>query len=502
MMRRTVAGIGRLCFAIAALGPVVPSASAQESWDALYIGAPGRAAKVGFIHTKVQPVEDRGRQLLRVQFDEELNIKRQDDKVTMRVRYGTIETPDGRVLRLDTRLQTGLDEVRTYGDVVNNQMVLKLEANGQRSQVVLAWPPDVRGPYAVEQSLSREPMKPGETRTLKEFIPNINVIGVRTLNARSVEDVELGGGEKRALLRIDSSVALPDGKPQPELDTTFWIDPTGQVLKSFTDVFGGFTTYRTTKEAATSTADSGRFDLIAASILRVVHKIPNPGQQRRVVYQIALTGDDPASLFPNDRRQTLRPAEDGRSATLEVATAGPEVGQPGPDAVDPQYLRANPMINSEDTLVIRATNEATRAAGTDPWARAVAINSWVARKLESKNFKTAFASAAEVVRMRSGDCTEHSVLAAAMHRAAGIPARVAVGLVYAENLGGFGFHMWNEVYVNRRWVALDPSFDQSQVDATHIKLSDASLDGVSPYEPFLAVSRVFSKMTLDPVELR
>ncbi len=32
--------------------------------------------------------------------------------------------------------------------------------------------------------------------------------------------------------------------------------------------------------------------------------------------------------------------------------------------------------------------------------------------------------------------------------------------------------MWDEVYVNQRWVALDPSWDQSTVDAVHIKLSE------------------------------
>ena len=89
-----------------------------------------------------------------------------------------------------------------------------------------------------------------------------------------------------------------------------------------------------------------------------------------------------------------------------------------------------------------------------------------------------------------------------MCRSAGVPARVVVGLVYADNLGGFGFHLWNEVYVNRRWVAIDATFEQDTVDAVHIKLADASLDGVSPFEAFLPVVRVLGKMTLDPIEVR
>ncbi len=62
--------------------------------------------------------------------------------------------------------------------------------------------------------------------------------------------------------------------------------------------------------------------------------------------------------------------------------------------------------------------------------------------------------------------------------------------------------MWNEVYVNRRWVAIDSAFDQTQVDAAHIKLSDSSLDGVAPFESFLPVARVFGKLKIEAVEIR
>ncbi len=94
------------------------------------------------------------------------------------------------------------------------------------------------------------------------------------------------------------------------------------------------------------------------------------------------------------------------------------------------------------------------------------------------------------------------MLAAAMYRAVGIPSRVVVGLIYVEELEGFGFHMWNEVYINQRWVALDPTWDQSTVDAVHIKLSDSSLEGVSPFETFLPIIRVSGKLEIEPIEQR
>jgi hypothetical protein len=89
-----------------------------------------------------------------------------------------------------------------------------------------------------------------------------------------------------------------------------------------------------------------------------------------------------------------------------------------------------------------------------------------------------------------------------MCRASGVPSRIVVGLVYADNLGGFGFHLWNEVYVNRRWVAIDSSFEQDDVDAVHIKLADSSLDGVAPFETFLPIVRVLGKTAIDPIEIR
>ena len=120
---------------------------------------------------------------------------------------------------------------------------------------------------------------------------------------------------------------------------------------------------------------------------------------------------------------------------------------------------------------------------------------------EGEELQDPFAAASEVARNLTGDCTEHGVLTAAMCRARGVPARVVVGLVYADHLGGFGFHMWNEVYVHRRWVAIDAGFDQTSVDAVHIKLTDTSLAGVSPYE--VPASRpVMSKLSLEPLEVR
>lgn len=487
---------------LAPLAAGAASASAQtEAWDAIYIGA----AKVGHHHLSVTPVKDRqGRDLVRVQVNTVLSLRRGRDRLNMEVRYGTIETRDGTVLRLDTRTSLGQEELRVYGDVIDGTMTLIIEGGGQRQQKAIAWGPDVRGPYGAEMSLSREPMKPGEERTVRTFIPDNNQICTTHLAAATKETIALGGGVRRELTRVEQSVSDPSGKPMPELTSTLWVDDGGQILKtSVPSLLGGVEIYRTTKEGAM--APNGNFDLLAATIIKVARKIPNSERARDVVYRVALTGSDPAEIFPGDQRQALTKAG-GRGATLEVRTDAPDAGRPAPETPSEEFLRPNALITSDDPRVVDLARQAV-GDRRDPWAKAVAIQEWVSKNLTNKNFGNAFANAAEVARNLEGDCTEHGVLVAAMCRAQGIPARVVVGLVYNESLGGgpaggFGVHLWNEAFVNDRWVALDAAFNQSAVDATHIKIADTSLDGVAPFEAFLPVLRVINTLKLEPVEVR
>jgi len=83
-------------------------------------------------------------------------------------------------------------------------------------------------------------------------------------------------------------------------------------------------------------------------------------------------------------------------------------------------------------------------------------------------------SALETLSRRAGDCTEASVLLAALGRAAGIPTRVANGLVYSrESYHGvsnvFMPHSWTLAWVDGRWRSFDAALDD--FDATHIALS-------------------------------
>jgi hypothetical protein len=59
-----------------------------------------------------------------------------------------------------------------------------------------------------------------------------------------------------------------------------------------------------------------------------------------------------------------------------------------------------------------------------------------------------------------------------MARAAGIPTKIDVGLIYMNR--AFYYHAWNEVYLGK-WVPVDATFGEFPASALHLKLAEGDL---------------------------
>jgi hypothetical protein len=78
----------------------------------------------------------------------------------------------------------------------------------------------------------------------------------------------------------------------------------------------------------------------------------------------------------------------------------------------------------------------------------------------------------DIIRVRRGDCTEHSALFVTLARAAGIPAREVSGLIYGEDTDqAFGGHAWCEVAIDGNWRPVDPTWGETMPNATHLRAS-------------------------------
>ncbi len=186
--------------------------------------------------------------------------------------------------------------------------------------------------------------------------------------------------------------------------------------------------------------------------------------------------------LPSSGAQRVDASPDGISARVHVDTDRGSAPDPG-DADDRRYRDASPIVDSGDPAIVDAVQRTLVDAPAGDAARAEALRAFVHRHITGKDLASVFASASSVMRDRSGDCTEHAVLLAAMLRAAGIPSRLAAGVVYAREFAGvrgcYAWHMWTQALVDGQWRDLDATLAGRRFHAGHILFATGAQDGPS-----------------------
>jgi hypothetical protein len=82
--------------------------------------------------------------------------------------------------------------------------------------------------------------------------------------------------------------------------------------------------------------------------------------------------------------------------------------------------------------------------------------------------------ASEVARNHGGTCFGYSVLLGSLVRAAGIPSRVRIGLVYAGGI--WGGHAWDEARIGDNWIPIDGAlYAPGPADAARFSVYTSSL---------------------------
>ena len=464
----------------------------DENWDAVFLGTD----KVGYVHSTVHELKEAGRDLIQMRAESVMSIKRFGQTIDLKTDYTSVETRDGKLVRLDNRLMQSAVEQRTRGEVAGNVLRLTVETLGKQTPANIPWGDDILAAYAEEQLLKKKPLKPGEKRTYRSFSPDFNQVITNTISGEDTEEVTLLDGSKRRLQRVRAQI---DGMPAlKNMKLYHWVDDKGETLKAHTDFVISQTIYRTSKEVAMAKPDKATGDFGITSLIKTEKKIDRPFDASEAVYRIEIQDDDPFDLIPQDERQRLSKDDNGQ-VLLTIRSIDPKQ-PPAEPAKKPaaEFLEPNSMIQSDNAKVVSSAKEAVGDA-TDPWEKAQRIEKWVHDNIKEKNFSLGLASAAEVAQNREGDCTEHGVLLAAMARAAGIPARVAVGLIYADRLSAFGYHMWTEVYVNGHWVPLDGTLGLGHASPGHLKIFDSSMAGVDAVATLLPVAAVMNRLTIEVV---
>ena len=157
-----------------------------------------------------------------------------------------------------------------------------------------------------------------------------------------------------------------------------------------------------------------------------------------------------------------------------------------------EYLKDTLFIQSKDPQIMGLARDIVKDE-KNPLVAARLIYDWVYRNIEKVPTIT-IPMATDVLRTKKGDCNEHTTLFVALARAAGIPAKIAVGLTYKN--GFFYYHAWPEFFAGGQWIAADPTLGQFPADASHIRLITGDIDRQIQILP------VISKIHIEGLEYR
>ncbi len=285
-----------------------------------------------------------------------------------------------------------------------------------------------------------------------------------------------------------------------------WIDETGSSLKSISKTsFMKLTSIRMSKDKAVEVSDEN-FDIAFSTVIPSNVAFKNPQKVRGVTFK--LSGIPPESIqnlsFDDRSQRILELRKDYAviQTTSQIFREADAALLPIVERRFHDFLKSTAFCQSDDPEIQK---EADKIVGGErnSWKAAKKIADWVRREI-TPNYDVAFADAREILRNREGDCSEHTVITVALCRAAGIPARAAVGVMYGR--GMFAYHMWPEIYAGQwisldpKWLAVDKKTGEYYTDATHIKFGYSLLDENIFKEMAQAVAEVIGQLKLEIID--
>jgi len=395
-----------------------------------------------------------------------IQLKRAGVLLTAQMFEESVETADGKPLAFTVRQQMGSMASTITGRVGPDGRLTATLASGfgRPRTVVMRWPEGALLPEGQRLLELRKGLQEGTTYRTRQFIPSsLRAVDVE-VRVGPVKKVDLFG-RVVPLTEVHTTMKAAAGV----IEAVAYVDVEGNALKMVSPMMG--TTVELiacTREVALSPNDPTDFFNLAfvASPARLTPK----GLAEGLTYTLAPKAPGRPLRLPATDEQTVAEGPEGRRIVTVRPRAAPKGGTlpyAGKDPAALAALRPSRWVQSDAPEVAALAREAVGDAA-DPAEAARRIEAFVRRYIKAKNLSVGYASALEVVRGREGDCTEHAVLAAALCRAVGLPARVTTGFAYLPARNAFGPHAWVQVYIGGRWFSLDAAL--AGFDAGHIAL--------------------------------
>ncbi len=374
--------------------------------------------------------------------------------------WRTVLTEDksGSTVSIDSVSRIGRAEQRSTAQIFAGRADITRQTSAETRTVSVALPPGVRFDSGDDLLPA---WNPAATPRLEFENFNIDAMAVERVTIEA-----LPGTPPDAQGRIAAVRKRYEGSELRAI-TRLLLDASGRIVEVSQPMFGSGLTIRLSDK---DSALYSRFGLHALTnaMTKSPFRISEAALAGHIRYRFSFR-DGIAFALPQTGEQRVT-AEPG-FATVDICDdCGP--GLSGDEADLAGALKPTAWLQSDDPRIRAIAAPVARLPISDTRKMEMLLQK-AKPYLGAVDF-TGHYSALETMSRHAADCTDAAVLLAAFGRAAGIPTRVASGLVYSRpSYHGvsnvFLPHTWTLAFVDGKWKSFDLALDD--FDSTHIALT-------------------------------
>jgi len=404
-----------------------------------------------------------------------ITISRGGISMTIEMTETSIETTSGEPLGFETTQKLGAMAMKMVGQVDKQGNVsITTTSMGTEQKSTIQWPQGAVMSEGLRLLTLKKGLKEGTQYSARIFSPGVMQAVDTEVSIGAEQKVDLLG-RVVTLREVTTTLNMPGAG---QVVSTSYVDRDLKMQKNIMPIAGiQVEMVACAREFALGKNDV--LELIDKMFLASPEPLNKPASAKSITYYLSPVKGASDFTIPTNDNQKAQRLDNGRivlKVAPVVAPSGAEFPYKGTDAAILKSMEPTRFLQSDNKQVIELARRAV--GGTKDAAEAAKkIEAFVAGYIENRSLSVGYASAAEVVASRQGDCSEFAVLTAAMCRAVGIPAQVVAGVAYVDDfLGqrGFGGHAWTQAYIGGKWVGLDASFrggGRGGYDAGHIALA-------------------------------
>ena len=456
---------------------VVFGAETKDEWYGVYLGD----NKLGYMHVITMDKEYKGQPAEYSKSDMVMKVAMMGQSASSEAHGEDYHTADGTPLYESSHSSSMGSETNVEVTYTKDSLTYTVDLQGDKKTGTLKLKPG--------QKFMSDPTEGGLTVSVPKVGDKISGVCFDSNSLRLIEMSVAVVAEENIDIRGVSCPALKIEAKSELFDATSWVDKNGDMLKTVTVM--NITIVREPKEIAIPPENSQPSkDFMIQSTIKLDKPIANP---RSLTEMIAtMTGYSKRPVLKDDDVQSTRVRKVGDNAYEVQLTVKVTKPADAPDIKIDQidrtkfkeYLAPSQYVNCDDPLFAKLAKD---VVGDEKvaWKAALLISKWSHERLEPTYQISMLRQAKAIYESQKGACRDYATLMAAVSRAAGIPAKVCVGVVYfdapvegsAQKVGQFGYHAWVECWVGK-WIAYEPTFGMDFMDAAHLKLAEGDMDSI------------------------